>query len=104
MDVGEDAARRDRDAAEELVQLLVVLDGERDVAGDDALLLVVAGGVASELEDLGLRMGGGGVWCVWGGEQGELEVGGVRRSLRSSTKRRCYYRKLTTRYSRTAAM
>ena len=52
MDVGEDAARRDGDAAEELVQLLVVAHGEGDVAGHDARLLVVAGGVAGQLEDL----------------------------------------------------
>ena len=52
MDVGEDAARRDGDTAEELVQLLVVAHGEGDVAGHDARLLVVAGGVAGELEDL----------------------------------------------------
>ena len=52
MDVGEHAAGSDGDTAEELVELLVVADGELDVARDDALLLVVAGGVASELEDL----------------------------------------------------
>ena len=33
-----------------------LLDGERDVAGDDAGLLVVAGGVAGELEDLGAEV------------------------------------------------
>ena len=31
MDVGEDASLRDGDSAEELVQLLVVADGELDV-------------------------------------------------------------------------
>jgi len=53
VDVRQHAARRDGDAAEELVQLLVVAHGERDVARDDARLLVVAGRVAGELEDLG---------------------------------------------------
>ena len=52
MDVREDTAGSDGDAAQELVELLVVADGELDVARDDALLLVVAGCVASELEDL----------------------------------------------------
>ena len=52
MDVGEDTAGRDGDAAEELVELFVVADGELDVARDDAGLLVVAGGVTGELEDL----------------------------------------------------
>ena len=52
MDVGEDAARRDRDAAEQLVELLVVADRELQVARDDARALVVARRVARELEDL----------------------------------------------------
>ena len=52
MDVRENTARRDGDAAEELVELLVVAHGELDVPRDDAGLLVVAGGVAGELEDL----------------------------------------------------
>ena len=53
VDVGEDAAGRDGDASEELVELLVVAHGELHVTRDDARLLVVARGVASELEDLG---------------------------------------------------
>lgn len=52
MDVGEDTALGDGDVAEQLVQLLVVPDGELEMAGDDAGLLVVAGSVASQLEDL----------------------------------------------------
>ena len=52
MDVRENTARRNGDAAKELVELLVVAHGELDVAWDDAALLVVASGVASELEDL----------------------------------------------------
>ena len=56
MDVGEDTAGRDGDAAEELVELFVVADGELEVAGSDAGLLVVAGGVAGELEDLGAEV------------------------------------------------
>ena len=53
MDVGQYTARGDGDATEQLVELLVVTDGELDVAWDDALLLVVAGGVACELQNLG---------------------------------------------------
>ena len=52
MDVGEDTAGGDGDSAKELVELLVVLDGEGDVPRDDPGLLVVAGGVSGELEDL----------------------------------------------------
>ena len=53
MDVGEDSTLGDGDASEQLVELLVVPDGELDVARHDASLLVVAGGVASKLKDLG---------------------------------------------------
>jgi len=66
VDVGQDTALRDDDAAEQTVELLVlqsqrerrattthVADGELEVTRDDARLLVVAGGVAGELEDLG---------------------------------------------------
>ena len=56
MDVGEDTPGRDGDATEQLVQLLVVLDGKGDVTGHDASLLVVAGGIASKLQDLGAEV------------------------------------------------
>jgi len=53
VDVGEDTALGNGHVAEKLVQLLVVPDGELKVPGDDTGLLVVAGGVASQLENLG---------------------------------------------------
>jgi hypothetical protein len=52
LDVGEDTALGDGDSGQQLVQLLVVTDGQLEVAGDDPALLVVAGSVASQLEDL----------------------------------------------------
>ena len=52
MDVREHTAGSNGYRAQELVELLVVADSELDVAWDDAALLVVASGVASELEDL----------------------------------------------------
>lgn len=51
VDVGEDTALGDGDVTQKLVQLLIVADGELKVAGDDTGLLVVAGSVASQLED-----------------------------------------------------
>jgi len=66
VDVGEDTAGSDGDAAEQLVELLIVADGELDVPGDDAALLVVAGGVASELEDLGGKVLEDGGKVHWG--------------------------------------
>ena len=56
MDVGENTATGDGDSAQKLVELLVVLDGKGDVAGDNAGLLVVAGGVSGELKDLGAKV------------------------------------------------
>ena len=52
VDVGEDTTGGDGDGAEELGELLIVADRQLDVAGHDAGLLVVAGGVAGELENL----------------------------------------------------
>ena len=43
----------DGDAGQQLVQFLVIPDGELEVPGDDPGLLVVPGGVAGQLEDLG---------------------------------------------------
>jgi len=52
LDVGEDTALGDGDSGQQLVQLLVVTDGQLEVTGDDPGLLVVTGSVASQLEDL----------------------------------------------------
>ena len=41
VDVGENTSRRDGDTSQKLVELLVVADGELQVARDDAGLLVV---------------------------------------------------------------
>ena len=56
VDVGENSTGSDGDSAQKLVELLVVLDGKGDVPGDDAGLLVVAGGVSGELKDLGAKV------------------------------------------------
>ena len=53
MDEGDDSSLGDGDALQNLVQLLVILDGQQKVAGDDPQLLVVPGSVPSQLEDLG---------------------------------------------------
>eukprot|EP01050_Picozoa_sp_SAG11_P013411 SAG11_NODE_1565_length_4673_cov_9.494972_1_plen_164_part_00 len=52
VDVRQHAAGGDGDRTQQLVQLLVVANGKLHVARDDARLLVVAGGVARELENL----------------------------------------------------
>ena len=52
VNVGDHTAGGDGRLSEEVVELDVVLDGELDVARDDAVLLVVLGSVARELEKL----------------------------------------------------
>ncbi|XP_038564651.1 uncharacterized protein LOC119901461 [Micropterus salmoides] len=52
LDVGQHAALSDGDSAQQLVELLVVADGQLQVTGDDPGLLVVAGGVSGQLQDL----------------------------------------------------
>ena len=56
VDVGEYTALGDCDVAEQLIQLLVVADGELEMTGDDTGLLVVARGVAGQLEDLSCQV------------------------------------------------
>ena len=53
MNVGQDTTLGDGDVTQELVQLLIVSDGELQVTGNDTRLLVVTSGVASQLEDFG---------------------------------------------------
>ena len=56
LDVGQDAALSDGDFAQQLVELLVVADGQLQVTRDDAGLLVVPGRVARQLQDLGRQV------------------------------------------------
>ena len=52
VDVGEDSSLGDDDLAEQSVELLVVSDRELQVSRDNSRLLVVPGGISSELENL----------------------------------------------------
>ena len=61
MDVGQNTSLGNGDSSEQTVELLVVTDGQLNVAGDDARALVIAGGVSGQLENLGgqvLKHGG----------------------------------------------
>jgi hypothetical protein len=53
VDVWQDTSLCDRDVSEKLVQFLIVSDGELEMTGNDTGLLVVTGGVASQLKDFG---------------------------------------------------
>jgi hypothetical protein len=51
MDVGEDTTLSNGDVTEKLVQFLVIADSKLKMTGDDTGLLVITGGIASQLED-----------------------------------------------------
>jgi hypothetical protein len=51
VNVGQDTTLGDGDVSEQLVQLLVVADGELKMTGDDTGLLVITSSVASQFED-----------------------------------------------------
>ena len=53
LDEGKHTTLADRHTAEKLVKLFIVADGQLQMTGNDTRLLVVAGGVASQLENLG---------------------------------------------------
>ena len=101
VDVGEHAALRDGHAGEELVELLVVAHREGDVARHDARLLVVARGVAGELEHLRTERGG------WSEGRARERVRALIPSERAAATRAARLARARTsaaRYSRTAAM
>ncbi|XP_030075806.1 uncharacterized protein LOC115480962 [Microcaecilia unicolor] len=52
LDVGQHAALRDSDSPQQFVQLFVVADGQLQVPGDDAGLLIIARSVTSQFKDL----------------------------------------------------
>jgi len=56
LDVRKNTALRDGDSLQKLVQLLVIADGELQMARVDAGLLVVTGSIASQLQDLGRQV------------------------------------------------
>ena len=66
LDVGEDSTLGNGNSSEQLVQLLVITDGELKVTGDDPGLLVVTGSVASQLEDLSSQVLHDGSHVDWG--------------------------------------
>jgi hypothetical protein len=51
VNVGENTTLGDGDVAQKLVQFLIVTDGELEMTGNDTGLLVVTGGVTSQLEN-----------------------------------------------------
>jgi len=74
MDVGKDTTGCDSGACQQLSELLVVADSELNVTWYDSALLVVLGGVASELEDLSCEVLKDGSEVHWGTGADTLSV------------------------------
>lgn len=74
VNVGEDTTLGDCDVTEQLVQLLIVSDGELEMTGDDTGLLVVAGSVASQLENLSSEVLKDGSEVDWGTSTDTLSI------------------------------
>lgn len=56
MNVGQNTTLGNGDVTEKLVQFLIVADGQLEMTWDDTGLLVVTGGVTSQLEDFGSQI------------------------------------------------
>ena len=74
VNVGEDTTLGDCDVSEKFVQFLVVADGELEMTGDNTGLLVVTGGVASQLEDLSSEVLKDGSQVDWGTSTDTLSI------------------------------
>ena len=74
LDVGEDTTLGNGDSSQELVQLLVVTDGELQVTWDDSGLLVVTSGVTCQLENLSSQVLEDGSEVHWGTGSDSLGV------------------------------
>jgi hypothetical protein len=76
---------RNCNVSEQLVQLLVVSDGELQVTGDDSRLLVVAGCVSSQLEDFGAEIFQDSGEVDWGTSTDTLGVVSLSQETMDST-------------------
>merc|ERR1719381_383883 len=74
LDVGQDTALGNGDSSKKLVQLLVIPDSKLQMPWDDARLLVVPSGVASQLQDLSSQVLHYGCHVHWGTSSNPLGV------------------------------
>ena len=74
MNVWQDTTLGDCDVSEELVQFLVISDGELQMSWDNTRLLVVSGGVTSQLEDFGSQVLKNSCEVDWGTSTNTLGV------------------------------
>merc|ERR1712124_44724 len=81
VDVWQDTTTGNGDSGQELAQLLIVSDGELNVSWDDSALLVISGGVSSQLQNLSGEVLEDGSQVNWGAGS---DSGGVLSSLQIS--------------------
>ena len=74
LDVRQYTTLGDGYTGEKLVQFLVVADGELEMTGDDSCLLVVAGSIASQLENFSGQVFHDGGQVDWSSGTGTLGV------------------------------
>ena len=74
LDVGQYTTLSDGHTGEELVQFLVVTDGQLKMTGDDPGLLVVTSGVSCQLEDLSSEVLHDGSKVHWGTSTNALAI------------------------------
>lgn len=84
-DVGEDTAFGNGGVGEELVEFLVVSDGQKDVSWDDSGLLVVLGGITGQLEDLSGEVLKDSCQVDWGSGTDSFGVVGMSEESTNST-------------------
>ena len=56
MDIGQHATLSNSDVPQKFVQLLIITDGELQMARDNTSLLVVTSGITSQLENFGRKI------------------------------------------------
>ena len=82
---GQHSSLGDDGVVQQLVELLVVPDGQEDVSGVDSVLLVVLGGVAGEFEDFSGEVLEHGGQVDWGSGTDSLGVLGVSQESSDSS-------------------
>jgi len=89
VNVGQDTTLSDCDVTEQLVQFLIVADGELEMTRDDTGLLVVTSGIASKFEDFGSEVLKDGSEVDGGTSTDALSIVSLSQETVDTTNREC---------------
>jgi hypothetical protein len=89
VNVGQDTTLGDCDVTQQLVQLLIVADGELKMTRDDTGLLVVTSGVASKFEDFSRKVFKDSSQVDWSTSTDTLSVVALSQETVDTTDREC---------------